>query len=151
MDLQPNVVQNIEGVWEIPVTVARTTLPEGYGGFKFADCSTVSFTEIRSMLDSAAASGLEHFVIVFHSFSAVKPKDGSYSEIRPDRIVIRRLEKMFRYLAEHEKTFRVETMGALAENIGTLNVTTEPSVAQLPRVASVMRKTVQLLNRAYWL
>jgi hypothetical protein len=35
--MTPNEVRHIEGVWEIPVTVARTPLPEGYGGLKHAD------------------------------------------------------------------------------------------------------------------
>lgn len=55
--LQPNRVEVIEGVWEIPVTVARTKLPEGYGGFKFADCTSLCFAELRAMLDTCAAGG----------------------------------------------------------------------------------------------
>ena len=103
--LIPNLVQQVEGVWEIPVTVAKCQLREGYHGFKFADCTSLSFAEIRTMLDHAALAGQQHFVLVFHSFSAVKPKDETYSAMRPNRIVIRRLERLFRYLAENRDKF----------------------------------------------
>ena len=81
--LEPNLVQKIEGIWEIPVTVARTRLPEGRTGLKFADCTSLSFPEIRTMLEATAAAGQEHFVFVFHSFSAVKARDDTYAHCRP--------------------------------------------------------------------
>lgn len=149
--MEPNRVQQIEGVWEIPVTVARTKLPEGYDGYKFADCSSVSFPEIRTMLDTAAAAGQTHFVIVFHSFSAVKAKDESYSEIRPNRIVIRRLDRLFRYLAGNRQ-FQVETMGDAAAKLGELAADSNRAViADLGLASSMSRKVVQLVNGLYWL
>jgi hypothetical protein len=149
--LVPNLVQQIEGVWEIPVTVARTKLPEGYRGFKFADCTALSFPEIRTMLDAAASSGQQHFVIVFHSFGAVKPKDETYAEMRSNRIVIRRLKKMFRYLAENRDKFCVETMGTVSGNLQTLERgVPQPVVAELGLARSAVRKAVQLWNTPYW-
>jgi len=149
--LAPNLVQNIEGVWEIPVTVARTKLPEGFNEFKFADCSSLSFPEIRMMLDTAVAAGQEHFVIVFHSFSAVKAKDDTYAKMRPNKVVIRRLESMFRYLAENGDRFQVDTMGSIAKQVETLNAQSpEPVIATLGIATAIARKAVQLFNNAYW-
>jgi hypothetical protein len=149
--LVPNLVQQIEGVWEIPVTVAKTKLPEGYKGFKFADCSSLSFPEVRGMLDAAESSGQQHFVIVFHSFSAVKPKDYTYAEIRPNRVVIRRLEKMLRYLAENATRFRVEAMGNVVGKLRPAESgTAPPQVSDLSMARSAVRKAVQLLNTPYW-
>jgi hypothetical protein len=103
------------------------------------------------MLDAGAAAGLDHFVVVFHSFSAVKARDIGYREMRPNRIVIRRLAKTFRYLAENPDRFRMSTMGDLAGNAATLEPA-EPSrpVADLALHASAVRKAVQLINNAYW-
>ena len=152
--LEPNLVQRIEGVWEIPVTIARTPLPEGYLGFKFADCTSLAVAEIRRMLDVAASSGQEHFVVVFHSFSAVKPKDVEWKEMRPNRMVIRRLEGLFRYLAENEDRFRVFTMGAAAKELslrGTQPATAVPAViAHLGLFQASVRKAMQLINSVYW-
>jgi hypothetical protein len=149
--LEPNVVQKIEGVWEMPVTVARTRLPEGHGGFRFADCSSLSFPELRTMLDVASAAGQEHFVIVFHSFSAVKTKDLAYSQIRPNRIVIRRLEKLLRYLVENSRRFSVGTLGSAAEDPDILSGgPSEAVVASLGFASAIGRKVVQWVNGAYW-
>jgi hypothetical protein len=149
--LPPNVVQKVEGVWEIPVTVARTKLPEGYGGLKFADCTPLSFAEIRVMLDVAYSFGQRHFVIVFHSFSGVKPKDETYVDMRPNQIVIRRLRKMFQYLAENSDKFSVSTMGAVTANPDSLECgPSNPAIAELGLAISAIRKAVQLWNTPYW-
>lgn len=150
--LEPNLVQQIEGTWEIPVTVARTPLPEGYHGFKFADCSSLGVAEIRNMLDAAQRAGQEHFVIVFHSFSAVKVKD-EFQQMRPNRLVIRRLEGLFRYLAENSGRFQVSTMGAIAKQLsvqGRSDMLSPGFVADLGLFQASVRKGLQLINNIYW-
>jgi hypothetical protein len=151
--LEPNRAQRIEGVWEIPVTVVRTPLPEGYQGFKFADCTSLGVSEIRTMLEAAAAAGQEHFVIVFHSFSAAKPKDVEWKEMRPNHLVIRRLNRLFAYLAENSDRFRVSTMGALAKELSSPGMDLQSSqavVTDLPLFQASVRKAMQLINSAYW-
>jgi hypothetical protein len=147
--LSANVLQRVEGVWEIPVTVAHSPLPEGHHGFKFADCTSLSFPEIRHMLDLAEASGLRHFVIVFHSFSAVKPRDDTFRAMRPNRIVIRRLEKMFEYLASDPLRFTVRGMGTAAAELQSSGEAER--IASLPWARSGMRKIIQVMNRPYWM
>ncbi|HLK33476.1 MAG TPA: hypothetical protein VKT29_10335 [Terriglobales bacterium] len=152
--LEPNLAQRIEGVWELPVTVVRTPLPEGGHGYKFADCSSLGVAEIRRMLDAAAQAGQEYFVIVFHSFSAAKPKDVEWREMRPNRLVIRRLEELFRYLAENSDRFQVSTMAAIAEELSMRRP--EPGkvspavVADLGLLQASVRKVMQLVNNVYW-
>ncbi len=148
----PNVVQNLEGVWEVPITVARTLLPEGYNGFKFADCTSLSFPELRQMLDVGVATGQQNFVLVFHSFSAVKPRDVTYSKMRPNRIVIRRLERLFQYLAENPRRFQVSTFGELVTRLDDPSMRPgAATVAHLGLVRSAVRKATQLVNSAYWI
>ena len=60
------------------------------------------------MLESAAAEGQQHFVLLFHCFSAVKAKDDSYDRIRPDRLVIWRFEKLLRFLAGLDPLPRID-------------------------------------------
>jgi hypothetical protein len=147
-ELQPNSISKIEGIWEVPVTVARTPLPEG-NGFKFADPCSLSFTELRTMLEAAAACGQEHFVILFHCFSAVKPRNGTYAEMRPDRITIRRLRKLIRHLSANSHVYRVRTFGELAGDLESLREVPGrlPSLGLLP---ACIRKSVQVLNRFHW-
>jgi hypothetical protein len=147
---RPNVLQRISGVWELPATVAVTKIPEGYKGFKGADCVALSFSEIRAMLDFYAAKGLRHFVIVFHSFSAVKSRDVTYADIRPDRIVIRRLEQMFEYLALNSKLFSVKSLDTIIPTLHAEQTESDLPIALLPLGSSVIRKCVQAVNRVYW-
>ena len=147
----PNQVRKIAGTWEFPVTVAHSPLPEGQAGFKFADCTSLAASELETMLDAAAGAGQEHFIIVFHSFSAVKAKDMTYAELRPNRIVIHRLERLFRYLAENSGRFEVSTLGDAAEMLRTTEPSSAGKVAELGLVRAAMRKGVQLLNGRYWI
>ncbi len=147
--LKPNHVCRVEGVWEIPVTVARTPLPEGYGGLKHADPCALSFAELRMMLERGVELGQKHFVIVFHSFSAVKAKDATYDEIKPDRVTINRLQRLMAYLSDRSDLYRVSTFGDLAGEIDTLE-TAETPVAALAFLTAGLRKSVQGLNRCYW-
>lgn len=147
--LLPNQIRNIEGVWEIPVTVARTPLPEGYGGLKHADPCALSFEELRTMLEHAAAVGQQHFVIVFHSFSVVKPSDSTYSRMKPDRLTIHRLRRLLSYLSKRSDLYRVSTFGDLAREAPAFE-TDGYEVPHLPVVSAGLRKSMQALNRLYW-
>jgi hypothetical protein len=149
--LEPNRIQNIEGVWEFPVTVARTRLPEGHKGFKFADCAALSFAEVRTMLEAAWGAGQEHFVMVFHSFSAVKARDETYAGMRPNWIVIQRLQKLFRYIAENPDKFSFDTLGNAARHTELLKDASKGLIVpELGVRNAIKRKAVQLFNRAYW-
>jgi len=147
--LAPNQVQQIEGVWELPPTVARSPLREGFGGFKPADPVSLSVTELRLMLETGVAQGQQHFVIVFHSFSMVKPKDETYGAMRPNRIVIRRLENLMQYLASRSDLYRVSTFGDAA-GLMAFQETAAAPIAQLGLLAAGLRKSIQGLNRYYW-
>jgi hypothetical protein len=150
--LLPNQIHKIDGVWELPVTVARTPLPEGHHGLKFADCSVLTAAELRNMLDSAFEAGQQHFVMVFHSFSAVKAQDDSYRRMRPNRLVIRRLEHTMRYLAGHPERFTVSTIGELALS-GSLRESVHANSAGVPDLTAVqagVRKLMQAINNFYW-
>lgn len=148
-DLQPNQIRRIEGIWEIPVTVASTPLPEGYGGLKHADPSALSFGELRRMLEHGAEVGQKHFVIVFHSFSAVKARDVMYTRMKPDRLTIQRLRQLLAYLSRRPDLYRVSTFGDLAHEAPALEPADVP-FTELPVFAAARRKSIQALNRFYW-
>jgi hypothetical protein len=78
----------------------------------------------------------------------VKPKDVRYTSMRPDRITIRRLQRLVAYLAEHPSRYRVSTFGALARE-EEMSGGTSP-VASLAVGKASVRKSVQALNRYYW-
>jgi hypothetical protein len=147
--LRPNAVTTVEGVWEVPVSVARTPIPEGQTGLKHADPCALSFRELRGMLEHGAGTGQEHFVIIFHSFSAVKPSDPTYSRMRPDRLTIHRLHRLLEYLTSRPDLYKVTTFGALVRE-GSLRAAEAPPVAKLPMMTAGVRKSLQAINRVYW-
>jgi hypothetical protein len=149
-DLPPNRVSMVENVWEIPVSVARTPIPESAAGFKIADPCSLSIRELRTMLEIGASRGQSHFVIVFHSFAAVKPRDETYARMRPDWIVIRRLEKLAAYIASRTDLYRVSTFQDLSREL-PLTEDKPLVVAELGFVGAGLRKTIQGMNRFYWL
>lgn len=149
----PNLVQCLEGVWELPVTVARPMVPESrlHSGFKIADLSALSNWEMEQVLDQAHSGGMEHVVLILHSFSMVKRHPHSHDRIRPNRIVIRRLGRFLDFLSGNRSRFAVTTFGALASAPEALDRPQRAVVPQLGLLHPVMRKTVQGVNAVYWL
>ncbi len=89
--------------------------------------------------------------MVLHSFSAVKARDELYASIRPNWIVIHRLRKLFRYLADNAHKFHVRTMGDLAKNLEALERGSRArAVPNLGLLTAASRKAVQLINNIYW-
>jgi hypothetical protein len=81
-----------------PVTVFR----DGFGRDRPAQLGACSFAELRDALIAAHRAGCAHFVIVSHNFELLKPNSSE-----PDMIVVRRFERLCRFLAEHPGSFQV--------------------------------------------
>jgi hypothetical protein len=144
----PNTVQSIEGVWEVPVTVARTGIREG-NGYKPFDPVALSGWEMRRLLEAAHAGGLPRVTAVFHCFSFVKPWDMAYSRFRLNRIVLARLRALLSYLHLNRDRFQVETLGELAAS-GRIEASATAVVPDLGFWRPASRKVVQILNTLYW-
>lgn len=150
--LRPNVVQQVEGIFEIPLSVGQTGAGP-FRGYKHLEISALSLRELKMALLQAQACGLRDCVIVFHSFSAVKHRDVFYSQIKPDRVVIARYLGLLDFLAERSDRFEVTTMAAAAvDRIRLLEeqVRTPARIPDLGAFAPLCRKAVQAVNRFYW-
>jgi hypothetical protein len=142
------VVQAIEGVWEFPVTVARTRIREG-NGLKPFDPVALSAWEMERMLDAAHAAGMPHVTLLFHCFSFVKPRDMSYQRFRPNRIVTARLRRLLAFLDANRDRFHVQSFGRLAATRSIQGPTTA-TIADLGLWRPAVRKVVQVVNSLYW-
>jgi hypothetical protein len=145
---EPNVVQSIEGIWEFPVTVARTRIREG-NGYKPFDPVALCAWEMRRILEAAHAAGMPHVTLLFHCFSFVKPRDISYHRFRRNRIVIARLRALLAFLDANRDRFRVETFGAQAA-AGSIQGSTVATIPDLGFFRPAARKAVQVINSLYW-
>jgi len=152
-DIALNIAQRIQGLWELPVTVARQSLPDSAfrTGLKPFEVSSISAWEMRRMLDHASSNGVEDVVVMFHSFSAVKARDLQYTQIRPDRIVRHRFAALLDYLAQRSDRFIVTTFSDIANDTNQLQGQPRGSVADLGFARPLARKLVQGANRFFWL
>lgn len=111
-----NDVYRMEGIWEFPVTnfVEFTGLRSKR--YMPLDINGVSFEEMKLVLSQAKSHGPKNITVIMHSFSFIKTYDAQYNKVRPRRYVIRRFEKLCRFLCENSDDFEVRTFGSLDEN-----------------------------------
>jgi hypothetical protein len=150
--LQPNLLQRLGDIWELPVSVARQRLPEAslQGDLRPLDPTSMSVAELKTALDFAHAGRSAHVCVVLHSFSAVKAADYQYTRLRPDHVVQRRFCGLLDYLHQNSDRFEVSTLGELAASLEQHNRSPAPSEAVIPDLGLIkplMRKIVQGVNR----
>lgn len=91
---QPN---KINGIYEFPVSVFQDR-PNHYRHLQLGACS---FSELSNMLYQAEQSQWDYLVIVSHGFELL-----NRAKNRVDPIVVRRFEKLLRFLADNRDKFR---------------------------------------------
>lgn len=150
-DLQINALQKVDGTFELPVTLARQSLPEPRlkGGLRPLDPTSMSNWELRTALEQAQHSGMEHVVLVFHCFSFVKSRDSQYRNLRADTVVMNRFTDLLDHLATHSDRYEVSTLGVLARSLGSASILdNRPAcIPQLGFAQPLARKLVQIANR----
>jgi hypothetical protein len=146
-----NTLQCIDGVWELPITVARQSLPDPAlaDGVRPFDVVSMSRWEMKKVLEDAHASRSTHVSAVLHSFSGVKAKDLQYQHLRPDQIVRRRFTALLDYLAANQDRFRVSTVGELALEARSASSSQAGWIPSLGFFHPLARKLVQAVNSLY--
>lgn len=127
----------LEGVWEIPIAFFQ----DYPGHHRHAQIGACSFAELRAALDGAAQQGWPSFVIVTHSFELVWRGVRKGRPASPRRLVIRRFERLCRFLDENRDRFR--TVG-----FDALRVSAPPAATFRPLVSSVGRTAARFVEQA---
>lgn len=104
--LQPG---RLEGVWEFPITCFR----DWPGHRRHAQLCACSSRELEGALLQAWRRGWYAFVLVSHSFELINRRWNSDAPPAPDRAVIRRFERLCRFLEAHRDKFQTATFGGL--------------------------------------
>jgi hypothetical protein len=128
--------EKIENIWEFPITNFSELNFKGGRRYRHLDINGVSFAQMRRVLDEAVESGPRNITIVMHSFSFTNPADVQYRKILPRTVVIRRFEKLCRYLAEHNNKFQVLTFKDMSR--ATLDKMQGKSLHHLPKLDIVL-------------
>ena len=126
--LQPAAV---DGVYELPVTFFDTW-PLDPRPLQLCACSSA---EIENVLRQAWKRGWHSVVLVSHSFELIKrPRDGEHVP-PPNRVVIRRFERLCRFLAAHRDRFETAGFTDLDPADFPAEQPAEPLRSTVPRTA----------------
>ena len=111
------------------MTYPVTVFLDGFGRERPAQVGACRFSEMRQALESAAIKGCQRFVIVSHNFEMLKP-----GLLDPDFVVVRRFEKLCRYLANSGTRFSVGGFGSHAAAQPSPRKHQAPRTGMLPTV-----------------
>lgn len=131
----------LEGIWEIPIAFF-----EDYPGHhRHAQLAACTFEEMRGALEQAHERGFSTFVIVSHSFELVWRGVSRGRPASPRRLVIRRFERLCRFLAAHKARF--ETVGFADLGPDDLRPPRDPRPLRSPVLRTAQRYVEQIAGR----
>jgi hypothetical protein len=134
-------------IWEIPVTTFQTG-SWGLASLKQLNINAVSLWEMKSVLEQAERLELPTVNIIAHSFSLFKVADLQFTKLKPDRLIVRRLAGLCRFLKENVDRFRVAVFSDIESSSFPGD---EKGVPDMGTLIPAMRKAVQAVNRLNWL
>jgi hypothetical protein len=104
---------DLGGTLEVPITYFQDW-PGHHRPLQLGACSS---WEIEAVLWGAARAGWRTAVLVFHSVELLKrvPDMALTGVTRPERVVVRRFERLCRFLGRHREVFETATFGAVDE------------------------------------
>jgi len=148
-DWQLNDLTIKYNIFELPITnfIEKSGLRSSR--YMPLDINGVSFEEMRHVLSwSRDGLGPQNITIILHSFSFIKPLDVQYNKTRIRQHVIKRFEKLCRFLVENTNDFKVCTPVELSQNMledSMLN--RSDGMVRVPGHLSLLRFFGQLKDR----
>lgn len=133
-------------VWEVPITTYETGA-WGLKSWKQLNINAISLWEMKKVLEQAERIGLTTVTFIAHSFSLFKVGDMQFEEMRPDRLVLRRLEGLCKFLKQHKDRFEVKSFAEVEPSTLRGGESGFPKMGVLVPAA---RKVVQAVNRLRW-
>lgn len=117
-------LHNLEGVMELPVACFKDYGPVGRGNMRGLQVTACSFAEQRKYLFDLHEANAPIAVIVTHPFEFLQWSGPDYSNLRANRLVQRRFERLCAFLAENDDCFDVVPICHFAEE----ELSNEPAV-----------------------
>ena len=97
--------QQLQDVWEVPVSFVQ----QPSGRFRHAQLAACSSRELEAAMTQAWSRDWHTFVIVSHSFELLRWRPGRGHVAWPDRIMLRRFDRLCRFLANNRDKDRTAT------------------------------------------
>lgn len=140
-----NDVRKFDGIWEFPITNFFQTLPNRRP--KPLDLNGCSSDEmIRTLQWAVSTKNVKNITIILHSFSFLEPLDVQYEKVRIRRYVIRRFERLCRFLFENKEDYIVTGFNDLKTN-EIFTGSQDPKFLQMPGLVSLQRTAQQAIHR----
>lgn len=130
----------IDGVLEFPLGCFEEW-PGRYRPLQLCACST---SELIWALNAAWARRWHYLVMIFHSFELIQRGRHIDETIRPNKMVIRRFERLCRFLAENRSRFRTTVFSDIDPDEIPASTTQPPLQSRIFRTA--LRYVEQLQN-----
>jgi hypothetical protein len=105
--INDNIMSN--GIIEFPITHFIDISLPGIRRYKPFDISSVSYREMKHVLEHAFIQGPKNVVIILHSFTFVKKKNIQYEQMTPDYSMINKFRHLSYFLNDNRDKFRVTT------------------------------------------
>jgi peptidoglycan/xylan/chitin deacetylase (PgdA/CDA1 family) len=132
---------NVNDIAEVPVSYWRTP-PVGW---RHAQLTSASFSELRNALLHASDHNWQSFVIVSHSFELLKKRRHRVESPAPDKIVVERFHRLCSFLGQHKLNYRTCGFNDLEKVTSNSTDRKEPLVSS--RLLTVSRIGQQILRR----
>jgi len=133
--IQPRQFGN---VYEFPIGFFQ----DWPGHYRHAQLGACTITELESILLQAWKMGWQYFVLVSHGFELL-----NQAKDRPDPIVVRRFERLLRFLADHEDKFNIIGFSDIDTSKIKYDMKMEPLKSNL--VYTTQRYAEQLTRRLF--
>jgi hypothetical protein len=145
-----NDLTYLNEIWEFPITNFVESTKVRSKRFKPLDINGVSFQEMKYVLNQGKIKGPKHITILLHSFSFIKPYDVQYNKVKPRWHVIKRFEKLCKYLKDNSDSFEVRTFGSINEKeLTQMSLNSLHIFPRVPAKFSLMRGLQQLKDNLF--
>lgn len=150
--LDINDIYKTDGIWELPITNFWEFSSFKSKKPKPLDINGVSFHEIKSVLEYASRNGPFYVTILMHSFSFIQNSSVHDKRVRIRYHVIKRFEKLCKFLSENKKIYNVRAIGSLCKKeLETMIIKPNHNLPSIPSLVSFVRLLEQGKERINWL
>jgi len=141
--------RSVEGVLELPVFSYHDMNIMGRKHIKSLQITSCSWPEMKYILWQSHKRGIQNIVILTHPFEYIKKADFQYNNLIRNRINQNRLEKLCKFISEHDQDFISTDFGQLSDRTKAGN-NTDNSLLNIPLFYAIGRKIHNKINDILW-
>lgn len=131
-------MHDFAGVRELPVTCFVDTGPVGRRRLRPMQVTALTAHELIGLLNAAHDHDNAVVVIVTHPFEFIKNRGIRYTNLRPNRLIQRRFQRLCAFLSENRDKFEVTPLADAAASLDTRHPWTELLGSPFNSVARAM-------------